>query len=76
MISKIKDLFDLVNVLDLSDVGEVLRWWVFINIPAPLANGLEGETLALDLDDYTDYTHDEIYEDIVLKGASHLFQVL
>ena len=42
----------------------------------PLANGLEGETLALDLDDYTDYTHDEIYEDIVLKGASHLFQVL
>ena len=23
----------------------------------PLANGLEGETLALDLDDDTDYTH-------------------
>ena len=61
MISKIKDLFDLVNVLDLSDVGEVLRWWVFINIPAPLANGLEGETLALDDNDGSD--HDDLHDD-------------
>ena len=49
------------NVLDLSDVGEVLRWWVFINIPAPLANGLEGETLALDDNDGSD--HDDLHDD-------------
>ena len=38
--------------LDSSDVGEVLRWPVSINILAPLANGLEGETLALDDDNH------------------------
>ena len=38
--------------LDSSDVGEVLRWPVSINILAPLANGLEGEALALDDDNH------------------------
>ena len=32
----------------------MLRWPVSINIPAPLANGLEEETLALDVDDDRD----------------------
>ena len=51
-------------------MGEVLRWPVSINIPASLANGLEGETLALDLDDDTDEKDED---DIVSK--KHLASV-
>ena len=65
------DFSDILKVLDLSDVGEVLRWPVSINIPASLANGLEGETLALDLDDDTD---DKDEDDIVSKNTLHQFQ--
>ena len=65
------DFSDILKVLDLSDVGEVLRWPVSINIPASLANGLEGETLALDLDDDTD---DKDEDDIVSKNTLHQLQ--
>ena len=65
------DFSDILKVLDLSDVGEVLRWPVSINILASLANGLEGETLALDLDDDTD---DKDEDDIVSKNTLHQLQ--
>ena len=45
-------LFLVLRIFLDSDVGEVLRWPVSINILAPLANGLEGETLALDDDNH------------------------
>ena len=65
------DFSDILKVLDLSDVGEVLRWPVSINILASLANGLEGETLALDLDDDTDEKDED---DIVSKNTLHQLQ--
>ena len=58
--------------LDSSDVGEVLRWPVSINILAPLANGLEGETLALDDDNHCGVDERE-YGDVGFRLWESLF---
>ena len=58
--------------LDSSDVGEVLRWPVSINILAPLANGLEGETLALDDDNHCGADERE-YGDVGFRLWESLF---
>ena len=57
---------------DSSDVGEVLRWPVSINILAPLANGLEGETLALDDDNHCGADERE-YGDVGFRLWESLF---